>query len=65
MIEVHDIEDHFVSQIVSYSGIGCCIENVIDKARQFGMTDLKRTSKMRDKGTTTINHSKIEWTTLR
>ena len=42
MIEVHDIEDHLVSQIVSYSGIGCCIENVIDKARQFGMTDLKK-----------------------
>ena len=52
------------NQIIEYNGIGCFIKGFFEQAHQFGMNDERRTANMRNWAKASINHSKIESSSL-
>ena len=58
MPKIHGIEDHLLDQIKKYNGIGCFIEDFIEKAHQFGMLDEKKAAKKRERTKASFSSSK-------
>jgi hypothetical protein len=65
MPKIHAIEDHVLEQMTLFRGIGCYIEDFIEQAHQFGVSDESRTRGMKDRVRAANSHSVWEFASNR
>jgi len=59
--KIHAIEDHLVALMTKWNGIGCFLEDFVEKEHQTGKLEEKRTGHMGNKNRQALSNSRHEW----
>ena len=59
--KIHAVEDHLLSLMKRWNGIGCFLEDFVEKEHQTGKLEDKRTGNMGNKNRQASSNSRHEW----
>merc|ERR1712032_1583740 len=59
--KIHAVEDHLVPLMTKLNGIGCFLEDFVEKEHQTGKLEEKRTGHMGNKNLQALSNSRHEW----